>query len=314
MSLNSAITDKKILILGASSYIGRQLLARLGPDRAVGTYFNTPFKDGVYFDILKMDIPDILDDPQELTHAVILSANSKPDFCVKHILESTFINVTRMREIADQLKSFGIIPLFVSTEAVFDGQRGNYIETDPVNPILVYGEQKAQMEQYLLQTNDKSIIVRLAKVYGTQPHDGTFLTKWLEQLESGETIMCARDQVTSPIHVDEVAEAVTLLIEQGHKGIFHICSKVAYSRSGLLKLLIKYYRRYKQNEAKVVECSINDFPVLEKRPLNISMRPDKLIKASGIQINDVEHYCDEITRNAYGNKENKHACQGSGVK
>ena len=314
MSLNLEMTDKKILILGASSYIGRQLLARLGPNRVVGTYYNSPIKDGVYFDILKMNISDITDNPRQFSHAVILSANSKPDFCVKYIEESTFLNVTRMREIAHQLKSFCIIPLFVSTEAVFDGRKGNYIETDPVNPILVYGQQKAQMEQYLRQTNDDSIVVRLAKVYGTQPHDGTFFTKWLEQLESGETITCAHDQVTSPIHVDEVAEAITRLIRQRHKGIFHIASKVAYSRFDLLKLLIKYYRRYKQNEAKVVECSINDFPVLEKRQLNISMLPNKLIKATGIEINDVEHYCDVITRNAFGDKEKKHALQGSELK
>lgn len=286
--------NKKILILGGSSFIGQRFFSRVGPYQAVATYYRHPIEHGVYFDASNMAISDIVKNPEIFSHAILLLGDTNPDSCAKDVKRSTYLNVTRMRSIIDQLKAFGIIPVFMSTEAVFDGEKGDYIETDAINPILTYGFQKVQIEEYLQEKCERFLIIRLARVFGSERGDGTLFTAWLDQIKRNITISCARDHIFSPIHVDDVCEGLIQLIENDCEGFFHLSNKNAYCRSDMLKLLIRYYQRYVPGDIKIIECSLHDFPVLERRPLNISMRPDKIIKTTGLQIKNLDFCCREI--------------------
>jgi len=286
---------QRIFILGGSSYLGRRLFSRLGPRQATATYCKHPIKYGIYFDALKMNLLDIIEKPGIFSHAIILFGDTKIDFCAKNTVRSTLLNVTRIGAVIGQLKILGIIPVFISTAAVFDGTKGNYIETDPVNPLLRYGVQKVQVERYLQESCEKFIIVRLSKVFGSCPGDGTLFTEWLGQLENNESIKCAYDHIFSPIHLDEAVEGLVRLIQNDCQGLFHLCNKNAYCRLDMLKLLINCYRKYKQITAKVIECSLYDFPFIEKRPLNNSMNPDKIIESTALQIKSIDFWCRDIT-------------------
>src|SRR5271157_387897 len=59
--------------------------------------------------------------------------------------------------------------IFFSTDLVFDGRKGNYIETDPVNPPGVYAETKVQAEQIVL-TNPRHAVIRASLNSGTSPN------------------------------------------------------------------------------------------------------------------------------------------------
>ena len=50
----------RVLLLGASGYIGRHAMAALDKSLTIGTYCNTPFDGGVYFDPTKMSVRDII--------------------------------------------------------------------------------------------------------------------------------------------------------------------------------------------------------------------------------------------------------------
>lgn len=289
------MNQKKVLILGASSFIGRNLFLRLGVQRALGTYCKHPVEHGVYFDALNMRLSDIVNDPRAFSHAVILLGDTSPDSCAKDIQRSRYLNVARIQEIIDQLKAFGIIPVFTSTEVVFDGEKGNYIETDSVNPLLAYGSQKVEIEQYLKNSGGKFIIVRLGRVFGSRRDDGTIFTNWLKQLDNSPMIRCASDHIFSPLHVDEVGAGLIRLIEEDCKGIYHLSGRQALSRIDMLKLIIKYYRRFLRVKSEIVECRLRDFDVLEQRPLNVSMIPEKIINDTGIKIEPLDVWCGRIT-------------------
>ena len=51
--------------------------------------------------------------------------------------------------------------IFFSTDLVFDGRKGNYVETDAANPLHFYGETKAAAEQIVLK-NPGHIVTRLS--------------------------------------------------------------------------------------------------------------------------------------------------------
>lgn len=296
---------KKILIMGSSSYVGRHLFARLGPKRAVATYYRTPIENGIYFDAVSMNLWDVIRDPETISHAVILLGDTDPDSCAKNIAKSQMLNVESIKGIIESLKDRRVIPVFASSEFVFDGEKGGYAEEDIPNPILTYGKQKVEVERYLQRFCDDYIIVRLAKVFGSQSGDGTIFTNWLNDIRHTNTIRCASDQIFSPIYIDDVVENILNLIGKDCRGIFHIASDKPFARIELLRMLLKYARRYLSADIDVIPCSINDFNLLEKRPLNVSMVPKKLVNAIGIVPEDVECMCAGIVKSCLGEYEFK---------
>jgi dTDP-4-dehydrorhamnose reductase len=290
----------KVLILGASSYIGRNLYARLGKERSLGTFNNHPLEGCVHFNILKDNLTGIIKDHKLFSHAVIMLGNTKPDLCARNAKESDYLNVKRVCDIIDELSGMGITPVFMSTEVVFDGIKGNYIETDKANPILRYGRQKVEVEEYLKNKSKRFIILRLAKVYGYDPNDGTLFTSWSGKIMRNEEIICARDSIFSPVHVEDAAEGIIRLIKNESRGIFHLANKTAYTRLEMLKTLVKHLKGHApQVELKISECSMLDLPTVEKRPLNISLNPAKIIRETGLAIRDIEESCKFITEKAF---------------
>ena len=288
--------DQKLLIFGASSYIGRRLLNRLGPEKAVGTYFSSPSADMVYFDSLTMDLAEILN-KSEFSHAVILLGNTHPDSCVADVKRSNELNVRSIERIINELTFEGIIPIFTSSEFVFDGTRGNYVEEDLPSPILIYGRQKLKIEEHLKDTCKQYVILRLAKVYGDTPGDQTLFSSWLDMLLKGQReIRCAADQRFSPVFIDDVVEGIIKVYTEDHKGIYHMAGPSPYTRIELLKMLITRLNNFKVWEVEVKPCSIRDFNLPEKRPVDVSMKPNKLIRETGISLTKPADACDRILK------------------
>lgn len=293
--------NKKIFILGGSSFIGRHLFVRLGCDKAIATYFRNPIENGVYFDSVAMDLPEIIKSPEEISCAIILLGDTDPETCAADVKRSQSLNVESIKSILDYLKKWHLRPIFASSEFVFDGIKGNYVETDPVNPILIYGKQKAEIEKYLQNNFDKFVILRLAKVYGSELGDGTIFSNWIEAICRGQTnIQCANDQIFSPVYLQDVVEGfIRAAKDESLNGIFHLCGDRPYRRIHLLDILLGAVRKYRQLRLKVIPSSIHDFKLREKRPVNVSMIPDKFVRATGIKLIKAEQICKEMARNVF---------------
>jgi dTDP-4-dehydrorhamnose reductase len=256
------------------------------------TYNETPFIGGVQFDALSMDLRQTIPDLEEFSHAVILLANAHPDDCAQNPEASRALNVTAVRAIIDQLTESGVCPVFASTEVVFDGQKGGYVESDPANPILLYGKQKAEIEEYLRSRVHDALILRIANVYNSDPAGNGVIAGWHKTVASGaETVKCARDYIASPVHVEDVAEAVLRLIEGRCHGTYHVAGPQPLSRQAMLETLLEEMCRAGPVGVDVISCSIDDFPTEEKRPRDISLVVDKLIAETGLTPRDLRSAC-----------------------
>ena len=282
----------RYLIIGASGFVGRRLFSVLGPANAVATYHNRTVEGGIAFDAAGMRLADtVLKQHRNLTHAFILLGVTNIDACARDPRGTAGVNVAGTQRVIDDLVAAGVVPVFASSDAVFDGSRGMWAEDDMPNPILTYGRQKLEVERYLCRATPSGLVLRLAKVIGSAPGGNELLGGWVSKLESGARIRCAHDQVFSPLTVDDAVAACVKLAEAGHTGTFHVCGPRPVTRIGLLRMLVEELGRYRELAPQIEECSLRDFPFVEPRPLDTSMSPRKLYAALGRGFEDLRETC-----------------------
>ncbi|PPR62487.1 MAG: dTDP-4-dehydrorhamnose reductase [Alphaproteobacteria bacterium MarineAlpha4_Bin2] len=281
----------KLLILGASSFVGQHLWKQLGPQQAIGTYNRNPISHGTFFDSLSMRVGDIIDDPSDIRAAVILLGDTHPDSCADDAAISRALNVRSVLRTLDDLSELDIPPIFTSSEFVFDGERGDYEEADVAEPILLYGHQKLEVERYMQDRGGRFCILRLAKVYGEEPGDGTIISGFIDAVQRGNHLKCASDQRFSPVYVGDVCDAILEVTEREINGLFHLGGPSGLSRFECLEQTLTAVRKYQQVELEIETCSIRDFRLFEPRPVDVSMNSSKLVAATGLRLRRFNESC-----------------------
>ena len=277
----------KVLILGASSFVGENLLQDFDKSDIYFTFNNNFIENGIKFNIVEDNISNLGINFNEISHAVILVGDTEPDSCYADIPRSNELNINATIRLIDFLNKNNIKIIFCSTEFVFDGLQGMYTELDLPNPILEYGRQKHAVEIYL-NNIPNSTILRLAKVYGSKSNDCTLFSDWKRKIENDFPIECANDQFFSPVLVDDIVKIIKLSIEKRIYGLFNISCGQRYSRLELLRILLMH--NFKNYAPKVIEMSIDDFALPELRPKDVSMNSDKARIAFGFDFTTPEDF------------------------
>jgi dTDP-4-dehydrorhamnose reductase len=270
------------------------MLRRLGPGRSLGTYRSKPFPGGMRFDACTTRLTELpVDLKGNFTHGVILIANATIDDCARDPQGSWDMNVRAVMDLVRDLRAAGLVPVFASSDAVFDGTRGGYREDDEANPIITYGRHKAAIEQFLRPLPGPWLVARMSKTVGVDGGVRSLIGGWMEELESGRKLRCATDQRFSPAWVEDVARAIIELSEAGASGLYNIGGPQALSRFELLQMLVRSVRRHVDLAADITPCSIRDFPFIEPRPLDTSVDSSKAYAALGFRFRTMESICDE---------------------
>jgi len=220
--------------------------------------------------------------------------DTHPDSCAKDKKRSELLNVKSIKEIVRTLNQWQLPLIFTSTEFVYDGKKGNYTEKEVPRPILTYGKQKVAVEKFIQKICPQHIIVRFGKVYGSERDDGTLFTDWINQLKTEKSIRVAADQIFSPVYVEDVVRAILKLLEKKAWGLYNLGNESGFSRLQLLKMLISKMNDKQADGVKITACSIDDFPLLEKRPKNVSLNTNKIRRITGINIRPVGQVCELI--------------------
>ena len=192
------------------------------------------------------------DKPQLIIHCAAVSAlaeaQANPDLARR-------VNVGVTELLAGLAADIQFV--FFSTDLVFDGRKGNYVETDAVNPIHVYGETKAAAEEIVLR-NPRHTVVRTS-INGGMSRAGN--RGFNEQLrlawQAGREMSLFTDEFRCPIFAGETARAVWELVNQKCAGLFHVAGAEKLSRWQIGQLLAA---RWPQLNPKIAPGSAKDFP------------------------------------------------------
>ena len=164
------------------------------------------------------------------------AAMSKSPACQADPARAKLVNVEVTRHLAELAEEIPFI--FFSTDLVFDGRQGNYVETDAPNPLSIYAETKVAAEQIVLR-NPRHTIVRTSLNFGRSPKgDSAFNEDLLIQLRTGKKVSLFTDEFRSPIPAAITARAVWELAAQKATGVFHLAGVERLSRWDIGQLVI----------------------------------------------------------------------------
>ena len=160
--------------------------------------------------------------------------------------------------------------IFFSSDLVFDGRNGNYLETDAANPVHIYGETKLAAEGIVLN-NPRHLVVRTSLNAGISRAGNRSFNEHLRlALQSGQGITLFTDEFRCPIPAVETARAVWELANKNCTGLFHVAGAGKLSRWQIGQLLVK---RHPELAGKITPGSARDFsgpPRALDTSLNIS--------------------------------------------
>jgi len=165
--------------------------------------------------------------PEIVAH---LAAATDVERCQAEPEEAEDINVRVTERLAEWAARQGARFLLMSTDAVFDGRRGGYSESDEPGPVNVYAATKLDAERRVRAMGSNHLIVR-ANLYGWNAQPKQSLAEWvLARLESGEQVPGFTDVFFAPLLVNSLAELILTTLEKGAQGTYHAASRDSLSK------------------------------------------------------------------------------------
>jgi dTDP-4-dehydrorhamnose reductase len=236
----------RLLIIGASGFVGSRSAPAAQANFDVVCAARRPPAGAANW--LAIDITDAASvraafDAAQPDHVTLLAALSDIDRCQRETELAERINVAGARHVAEACASFGSRLLYTSTDAVFDGTRGHYRESDPPSPPNFYGETKARAERLIAELLPTATIVRLSLVLGTSAAGGgnSYLEKVVGNLRAGNEIISPTYEFRNPLDVGTLCEFLgELTISADATGIFHAGAVDKISRFDLALAIARH--------------------------------------------------------------------------
>lgn len=286
--MTDRVQVNRALLLGASGFLGPSLSIAIGRCASVSTHFSHAIEGSIYFDACRTPLAQAIASlDQAPAIGVILFGETRIDCCAKDPVGTAKVNVQGAVRVIDEMREMGIIPVFVSSDAVFAGSRSWWEEEDETAPILTYGKQKLEVERHLARQPHPWLIVRLPKLLAVRHDPRCMMTGLIDALGCEERLLCATDQFFTPAAAIDVANAIAILIREEANGVFHLGGPERLSRRELLEIVIDAYRKFAPVKAKIVDCSLRDIPVLEARPLDTSLNSHRFSEKFSYQFRDI---------------------------
>lgn len=220
----------RIIVTGASGFIGKCFMKTLAHHETVGLCFSHP-KPG----LIRLDLRDKREvqaffanyRPDAVIHC---AAKPTVDWCEQNPEAARALNVEPTITLADECARLNATLAFVSTDYVFDGADGPYKESDRTNPINVYGKLKLEAEDEIQKRLDRYVIARTTNVYGFDLESKNFLMGILPRMASDEQIVVAQDQIGTPTLVTDFCGAIEELLREDATGVFHVAGPDVVNR------------------------------------------------------------------------------------
>ena len=218
-----------VLITGGSGLLGKYLRQTSPNCYDISyTYKTHPIHnpEGYYMDLNdRHSIAKVFEEvkPNIIIHTAAIGS---VDYCESHQQEALDVIVEGTRNVLDECKKHDSKIVYISSNAVYDGENSPYSETDITDPINWYGKCKLVAENLVQESRLSFLIVRPILLYGW-PHKFGRLN-WVNiivaSLSKGLPVSMVYDTLTQPTYAVDCARVIWMLMLRDREGIYNVGS------------------------------------------------------------------------------------------
>ncbi len=277
----------RILVTGASGLLGINLALEASREHSVfGLVNDNRLKTDVFSvtqgDLLVPGTVERLLDEIQPDWVIHCAALANLDACEADPARARQLNTEVPRKLARSIRTLvgsgGARLLHISTDAVFDGQRGDYTEEDQPNPVGVYSHTKLASEQAVLEANPEAIVARV-NLFGYSLNGRRSLSEFfLNNLQAGKSMMGFIDVYFCPLLANDLALIFLQMLELKLSGLYHVVSSECLSK---YDFGVRIARRFGLDESLIQPTSVAQAGLKAARSPNLSLSSDKLTQALG---------------------------------
>ena len=282
---------KKILLTGVNGQVGHALQKKLSNHQVFDLnrdQLDLSDKDAIRR-VVQAIKPDLIINPAAYT--AVDKAESEPELAYA-------INAIAPQVLAEEAAKLNAALIHFSTDYVYDGSKiENYVETDAVNPLSVYGKSKLAGELAINAVGLPHLILRTSWVYGA--YGKNFLKTIIRLASERESLRIVADQYGAPTSSESIADAVIELLnswqplELSQTGIYHFTNQGKTSWHGFSSEIVNEYNRLaaskslqmlKANVENIEPITTDDYPTPAARPANSTLSNQKLKQVFNVSL------------------------------
>ena len=205
----------RVLIVGSKGQLGYELLRSVPAQTAV-LGLDLPELDVTDESALSRTVADF-----KPTHIINAAAYTAVDHAQANQATAFAVNEHAARALAKIAVKQNSRLIHVSTDFVFDGLAGRpYLPNDPIKPLSVYGQSKAQGDAAVLESHpNNSLIIRTAWVYSA--HGGNFVKSIIKLLRERDQLRIIADQIGTPTWAASLAQCIWTFAPRSEVGLWH---------------------------------------------------------------------------------------------
>lgn len=276
----------KILIGGSTGMLGSSMMLSNTKHELWGAYLGDKpkAKNNVELDIsdalwvnrvLNEIKPDVIINTIAITNVDL--CEEKPEFARK-------IHVLGTKNLLEYAKEKKIYFLNISTDSVFDGNRGNYTEEDTPNPLNMYAKSKLEGDILTLQYPNTAIA--RTNIFGFNWLKKQSIAEWIiDTLKKKKELKLFKDVYFTPILTNILADLLFKMAEKGIQGLYNVTGSESISK---LEFGYRIAKIYNLDSSLIKPSSIRDIGLKAIRPLIPTLVCSKIEKLLKVKLPNVD--------------------------
>jgi dTDP-4-dehydrorhamnose reductase len=219
------------------------------------------------------------------------------------------VNAVAPSRLAVETGRRGIPLVHISTDYVFDGQKGApYVEQDRVGPLNVYGRSKLAGEHGVRAGNPRHLILRTSWAYS--PHRSNFVRTILRLAAERDRLAVVADQRGCPTAACDIAKTCLDVAkrcasapEAAPYGVYHYAGAGDASWFEFATAIVGMSAGRRAKAAQVVPIRTSEYPTEATRPLDSRLDCTAIVRTFGVRLRPWREALEETIDRLLANKD-----------